>query len=121
MASKNSGSTVEGNISQYRNREILHIFNNFMHNEATGGILLLVCAIIAVILATVPGGQWFDRMWDLNASINIGSFSLEMPSNKPAPITAIPNPPTAGGYRGRPTSHLPSGCSQSWETGFRPG
>lgn len=78
MASKNGGSTAEGSISQYRNREILHIFENFIHNEATGGILLLVCAIIAVIMATVPGGQWFDRMWDTNASINIGSFSLEM-------------------------------------------
>ncbi|MGN0189939.1 MAG: Na+/H+ antiporter NhaA, partial [Candidatus Cryptobacteroides sp.] len=78
MASKNGGSTAEGNISQYRNREIVHIFDNFMHNEATGGILLLVCAIIAVVMATVPGGQWFDKMWDLNASLNIGSFSLEM-------------------------------------------
>ena len=78
MAATKGGNAAEGNISQYRNREILHVFNNFIHNEATGGILLLVCAIIAVILATVPGGQWFDRMWDQNASINIGNFTLEM-------------------------------------------
>lgn len=78
MAATKGGNAAEGNISQYRNREILHVFNNFIHNEATGGILLLACAIIAVILATVPGGQWFDRMWDQNASINIGSFTLEM-------------------------------------------
>ena len=78
MAVTKGRNAAEGNISQYRNREILHVFNNFIHNEATGGILLLACAIIAVILATVPGGQWFDRMWDQNASINIGNFTLEM-------------------------------------------
>ena len=65
-------------FSGYRNREILHIFNTFFHNESTGGILLLVCAIVAVTLASVPGGEWFESIWTTHASIGIGDFSIEM-------------------------------------------
>ncbi|MCM1176801.1 MAG: Na+/H+ antiporter NhaA [Clostridium sp.] len=68
----------EEGLSMHRNREILHTFNSFLHNEATGGILLLICAVVAVIMATVPGGQWFDRMWDTGASLSIGNFSIDM-------------------------------------------
>lgn len=72
-----SGIPVE-KLSGYRNREILHIFNTFFHNESTGGILLLICAIIAVTFATLPGCGWFDRMWETHAGIDIGSFSIDM-------------------------------------------
>lgn len=65
-------------LSSHRNREILHIFNTFFHNESTGGILLLVCAVIAVTLASIPGGEWFDRMWETRAGISIGKFSIDM-------------------------------------------
>lgn len=65
-------------ISQHRNREILHTFNSFLENEATGGVLLLVCAIAAVTLASIPSCQWFDRMWDTGASLSIGRFSIDM-------------------------------------------
>lgn len=73
-----SESEMENKLQQYRNREILHIFNAFVHNQTTGGILLLLCAIVAVVMATVPGGEWFDRMWENSASISIGNFSIDM-------------------------------------------
>ena len=60
------------------NLEIVRTFNKFVHNEATGGILLLLCAVIAVVFASVPGGQWFDAFWDNQAGIHIGNFSLDM-------------------------------------------
>ena len=41
-----SESEMENKLQQYRNREILHIFNAFVHNQTTGGILLLLCAIV---------------------------------------------------------------------------
>ena len=65
-------------LASHRNREILHIFNTFFHNESTGGILLLICAIIAVTLASVPGGEWFEKLWTTHAAIGIGEFSLDM-------------------------------------------
>ena len=74
----NHDSAKAHRFSVYRNREILHIFNTFFHNESTGGILLLICAVIAVTLASIPGGEWFDRLWETRASIGIGDFSIEM-------------------------------------------
>lgn len=74
----NHDSAKAHRFSGYRNREILHIFNTFFHNESTGGILLLICAVIAVTLASIPGGEWFDRLWETSASIGIGDFSIEM-------------------------------------------
>lgn len=65
-------------VMRHRNLEILRTFNAFIHNEATGGFLLLICAITAVCLASVPGGQWFDRMWDTVASFSFGDFSVSM-------------------------------------------
>lgn len=63
---------------RYRNREISQAFESFLHNETAGGVLLLICAIIAVVIATIPGEQWIERLWGQNASISLGSFSIEM-------------------------------------------
>ncbi len=69
---------MELKLSEHRNREILHTFNKFFSNESTGGILLLICTVIAVTLATIPGGEWFDRMWNTQAGFDIGGFSMNM-------------------------------------------
>ena len=69
---------MEKQLSEHRNREILQTFNRFFNNESTAGVLLLICAVIAVILASVPGGEWFDRLWDTEAGLEIGGFSLDM-------------------------------------------
>ena len=65
-------------VQRQRNSEILHAFNAFLHKEASGGILLLICAVVAVSFATIPGLGWFDDFWDKEASITIGGFSLGM-------------------------------------------
>lgn len=49
-----------------------------LHNPAAGGVLLLSCALAAVFMASVPSLQWFDRIWDIPASVNLGNFSMEM-------------------------------------------
>ena len=43
-----------------------------IQHPAAGGILLLVSASFAVLMATVPSMQWFDRMWDMEAGLDIG-------------------------------------------------
>lgn len=69
---------MDQKLSRHRNREVLQIFNTFFSNESTGGILLLICAVVAVIFASVPEFGWFDRMWDTMAGFEIGGFSIEM-------------------------------------------
>ena len=72
-------TTMKGDeTNSFKNLEVVRIFNKFIHNEATGGIILLLCALIAVIFASVPGGEWFDNIWNTQAGINIGDFSLNM-------------------------------------------
>lgn len=65
-------------FDRHRNREILKVFNTFFHNESTAGVLLLICAVIAVTFASMPGGERFARIWDAMAGFSIGDFSMEM-------------------------------------------
>lgn len=58
--------------------EIKNIFNTFFHNESTGGVLLLACAVIAVLAANSDALAFISGIWHSTAGINIGSFSLNM-------------------------------------------
>ena len=69
---------MEQKLKNHRNRDILHVFNTFLQNETMSGILLLICAAFAVIMATVPGGGWFDDIWDNEAGFTLGEFSIHM-------------------------------------------
>lgn len=78
---KNGNRTHTGDgqkPSRYRNREILQVFNAFFHNQSISGILLLICAVIAVAFATIPGCGWFDSFWEKEAGISVGGFSIDM-------------------------------------------
>lgn len=62
----------------FRNLEIANAFESFLQNQATGGVLLLICTLAAVFLASFPRTEWFDNMWGTAAGITIGNFSIEM-------------------------------------------
>lgn len=55
-----------------------NFFNAFLHNEAIGGILLLICAIISLVFANIPSLGFFHEFWSETASISVAGFSLEM-------------------------------------------
>ncbi len=61
-----------------RSVEMRNFFNAFLHNESIGGVLLLVCTIIALVGANVDCFGWLPSLWHTVASLNIGSFSIEM-------------------------------------------
>jgi Na+/H+ antiporter NhaA len=61
-----------------KNLEIRHFLNSFLHNESVGGVLLLICAIIALLFANIPSLGSLHHIWDYNAGITIGGFSLQM-------------------------------------------
>lgn len=42
------------------------------------GVLLLVCAAVAVVFASVPWGGWFERMWEAHIDVHAGGFVLDM-------------------------------------------
>ncbi len=55
------------------------IFQSFAHNQAAGGVVLLVCAVIALIIANVPSLNFIQDIWKVSAGISFGAFSFNMP------------------------------------------
>lgn len=53
-------------------------FLSFLRSEASGGIILLICAILAVIIANSPWGGAYEHSLHTPIAIGIGPFSLEM-------------------------------------------
>jgi Na+:H+ antiporter, NhaA family len=59
-------------------KDFRNFFNTFIMNEAFGGVLLLICAIASLIFANVPYFSNIHSVWDSNAGIHVGNFSLDM-------------------------------------------
>lgn len=53
-------------------------FNKFIKSESAGGVILLICAIIAIIIANVPALAPLQRIWNIEAGLELGNFSLKM-------------------------------------------
>ncbi|MBQ0123568.1 MAG: Na+/H+ antiporter NhaA [Bacteroidales bacterium] len=53
-------------------------FLNFVQSESSGGVMLLICTVIALIFANVPALQDVLSFWEIEGGINFGSFSLQM-------------------------------------------
>lgn len=55
---------------------LLMPFQVFFRQEASGGILLLVCTAIALVWANSPWGQTYFDFWHTNVSVGIGNYTL---------------------------------------------
>lgn len=53
-------------------------FLNFLHIEAAGGVVLLVCTAIALILANSPWAQIYIDFWKLPIAISFSDFKLSL-------------------------------------------
>lgn len=51
----------------------------FANNETSGGIALLLAAVVAITWVNSPWGEAYDRLWQLSVSIRVGEFLLEKP------------------------------------------
>src|SRR5215468_8860634 len=48
----------------------------FLHVEAAGGIVLLACTLIALVIANSPWGSAYHDWWHTEVALQIGSFQL---------------------------------------------
>ena len=55
-----------------------NFFNSFLHNQSIGGILLMLCAVVALLCANIPQLNHLHHLWETNLGISIGNFTLEM-------------------------------------------
>jgi NhaA family Na+:H+ antiporter len=51
-------------------------FQSFIQAEASGGILLLICTVAALVWANSPWKETYFHLWHTNISISIGSNIL---------------------------------------------
>ncbi|MDR0955061.1 MAG: Na+/H+ antiporter NhaA [Rikenellaceae bacterium] len=50
---------------------------HFFHSQWAGGVILLFCSILTLILANLPWtSEWYNHFWHNELSIQIGSFDL---------------------------------------------
>ena len=58
--------------------ELRHFYKAFMRNESIGGVLLLVCAVIAIMFVNLVDAHAWHEFWQTPAGISIGKFQLNM-------------------------------------------
>lgn len=51
-------------------------FRRFARIEASAGILLLLCAIVALVLANSPWSHSYHSIWEVEFTVGQGSLSL---------------------------------------------
>ena len=55
------------------------VIKNFLKMESSGGILLMVAAILAMILANSPLSSYYELLIDTPVHIRIGSLEIAKP------------------------------------------
>ena len=55
------------------------LLEKILHSSMTGGVLLLICAVVAVTAANVPALKWLHHFWDIDFGFMFGAFSFNMP------------------------------------------
>lgn len=60
--------------------QVLQPFQDYMKNEASGGILLLLCTAIAILWANSPWAQEYVRVWQTPLTIGVGEWVLSKPA-----------------------------------------
>lgn len=74
-----SGSLDPSNPKRPPIERILRPFNRFVHMEASSGVLLLLCTIVALIWANSPLADYYQALWHSKFTIGFGSFTLSKP------------------------------------------
>lgn len=57
---------------------INNLLVSFFHNEATGGIILFVCAMLAMIIANSSLAHYYFEFWELDFGIRLGEYFIGM-------------------------------------------
>lgn len=56
--------------------KITYPIQEFLHKEASGGILLIICTIIALVWANSPLAESYHHLWETYLSIDVGGVVL---------------------------------------------
>jgi NhaA family Na+:H+ antiporter len=59
-----------------RIEKILRPFQRFFRTQASGGIVLLICAVTAIVWANSPWSEYYEKIWHTDFTIGIKNFFL---------------------------------------------
>ncbi len=57
--------------------QLMRPFQNFLEKEASGGILLLIFTVVALVWANSPFAESYSHLWHTKFSISFGDFNLD--------------------------------------------
>lgn len=53
-------------------------FSTFFHSQSTGGIVLFICAVVALVIANTPSLKNLQEIWSIPMGLSFGNFSIKM-------------------------------------------
>jgi len=56
--------------------QVRNLFQRFTRLQASGGIVLLISTVVALLWANSPWAHTYFELWETNLSISLGNFSL---------------------------------------------
>lgn len=69
---------MKGVDYETKNRILEHHISFLLRSEASGGVILLICAILAVLIANSPWSESYEHALHTPIAIGLGTFSLKM-------------------------------------------
>jgi len=64
------------NPKHFIKKTILRPFEDFLHVESSGGILLLISTLIALVWANSPWSDFYSHFWETPFGFSVGSYSV---------------------------------------------
>ncbi len=65
-------------ITRAVNEKLIRPLNDFLHKEASAGILLVIAAVVAMVWANSPFSDSYFDLWGTEAVIGIGDFEIAL-------------------------------------------
>jgi len=57
---------------------VRNFFRTFLHHESVGGVILMICAVLALFCANLPQLYFINEIWHTPVGLSVGNFSLQM-------------------------------------------
>ena len=58
-------------------RRFVRPFARFIKVETSGGVVLAICTLVALLAANSPWGSQYSAVWEVPISLSIGDFMLK--------------------------------------------
>ncbi|RZS75579.1 NhaA family Na+:H+ antiporter [Pseudobacter ginsenosidimutans] len=59
--------------------QLSKLFTDFFHSEKTGGIVLIVCTVLSILIANSTFGETYLHFWHQSIGFNVGSIDMHHP------------------------------------------